>query len=201
MIKYDFHGGNVKKIIILVVLILSLSIGIANATELAYVNVERIMVEADDVQEAKRIFDSESQAWRTEIEGMQQELEAMVSQYENKKLILNEQGKKDAENKIKAKDEALNRKIEQYFGQEGTAAARNAELLEPILDRINDVIQEIAIEDNYDMVLDITAGNVLYAKDYLDITDIVISRLNSGVGTEDNSDTSKPSDTVNPDKK
>ena len=74
-------------------------------------------------------------------------------------------------------------------------------MLEPILDRINDVIQEIAIEDNYDMVLDITAGNVLYAKDYLDITDIVISRLNSGVGTEDNSDTSKPSDTVNPDKK
>lgn len=182
-----------KKIILLTVLILSLSIGIANATNLAYVNVERIMVEANDVQEAKRIFDSESQAWRTEIEAMQQELEAMVAQYENKKLILNEQGKKDAESKIQTKDEALKRKMEQYFGQEGTAAVRNAELLEPILDRINDVIQDIAIDDNYDMVLDITAGNVLYAKDYLDITEKVISLLNSGETRTSDPQTSTPS--------
>ncbi len=179
-----------KKIIILTVLILSLSIGIANATNLAYVNVERIMVEANDVQEAKRIFDSESQAWRAEIEAMQQELEGMTAQYENKKLILNEQGKKDAENKIKTKEEALNRKMQQYFGQEGTAATRNAELLEPILDRVNEVIQAIAIDDNYDMVLDITAGNVLYAKDYMDITEKVIARLNSGESTTNDSSTS-----------
>ncbi len=151
------------------------------------------MVEAEDVQEAKRIFDSESQAWRTEIEAMQQELEGMVAQYENKKLILNEQGKKDAEDKIRAKDEALNRKMEQYFGQEGTAAARNAELLEPILDRINEVIQSIAIDDNYDMVLYITAGNVLYAKDYMDITEKVIARLNSGETNNDNSGTTESS--------
>lgn len=182
-----------KKIILLIMLILSLSVVIVNATNLAYVNVERIMVEAEDVQEAKRIFDSESQAWRTEIEAMQQELEGMVAQYENKKLILNEQGKKDAEDKIRAKDEALNRKMEQYFGQEGTAAARNAELLEPILDRINEVIQSIAIDDNYDMVLDITAGNVLYAKDYMDITEKVIARLNSGETNNDNSGTTESS--------
>jgi len=179
----------VKKIIVLTMLILSLSIVIANATNLAYVNVERIMVEASDVQEAKRIFDSESQAWRTEIETMQEELEAMVAQYENKKLILNEQGKKDAESKIRAKEEAVNRKMQEYFGQEGTAAARNAELLEPILDRINEVIQSISIDNNYDMVLDITAGNVLYAKDNMDITELVISRLNSEQDSEDDSNT------------
>ncbi len=190
-----------KKIILLSVLILTLSVMIAHATNLAYVNVERIMVEADDVQEAKRIFDSESQAWRTEIETMQQELEAMVAQYENKKLILNEQGKKDAEDKIKAKDEALNRKMEQYFGQEGTAANRNAELLEPILDRINEVIQSIAIDDNYDMVLDITAGNVLYAKDYMDITEKVIARLNSGESNDNSSNSSNTTNSSAPDKK
>lgn len=181
-----------KKIIILTMLILSLSIVIANATNLAYVNVERIMVEANDVQEAKRIFDSESQSWKAEIEAMQKELEGMSAQYENKKLILNDQGKKDAENKIKAKEEALNRKMQQYFGQEGTAASRNAELLEPILDRINEVIQAIAIDENYDMVLDITAGNVLYAKDYLDITQKVVVRLNSGKSDSDKDKSDKP---------
>lgn len=189
-----------KKIIILTVLILSLSIVIANATNLAYVNVERIMVEASDVQEAKRIFDSESQAWRTEIETMQAELEAMIAQYENKKLILNEQGKKDAEAKIKTKEESMNRKMQQYFGQEGTAAVRNAELLEPILERVNEVIQTIAIDDNYDMVLDITAGNVLYAKDYLDITEKVISRLNSSEDQTNSSSTDTSSSSANPKK-
>ncbi|MFA7057849.1 MAG: OmpH family outer membrane protein [Candidatus Cloacimonadales bacterium] len=180
-----------KKIILLVLLTLCLGIGIANATNLAYVNVERIMVEANDVQEAKRIFDSESQAWRTEIEAMQQELELMSTQYENKKLILNEQTKKEAANKIKAKEEEVNRKMQQYFGQQGTAATRNAELLEPILDRVNEVIQAIAIDENFDMVLDITAGNVLYAKEHMDITEKVISRLNKGK-TKDTDSSSTP---------
>jgi hypothetical protein len=48
------------------------------------------------------------------------------------------------------------------------------------------------------MVLDITAGNVLYAKDYMDITEKVIARLNSGQASDNNEDTPQ---TSNPDKK
>jgi outer membrane protein len=159
---------------------MSLTTLIAESAKLAYVNVEKIMAESKDVQEARRIFDSESAEWRTEIETMQTELQELAAQFEKKKLILNEQGKKEAALKIQNKEEEVNRKINEYFGQTGLAASRNAELLEPILDRINKVIEEVSIEENYDMVLDITAGNVLYAKENLDITDIVLDRVNSG---------------------
>jgi outer membrane protein len=175
----------------MLMIVMSLTTLIAESAKLAYVNVEQIMAESKDVQEAKRIFDAESAEWRTEIETMQTELEELAGQFEKKKLILNEQGKKDAAQKIKAKEDEVNRKINEYFGQQGLAASRNAELLEPILDRINKVIEEVSIDENYDMVLDITAGNVLYAKENLDITEVVLSRLNTGDFSSSDSDSGK----------
>jgi len=169
-----------KKIIMILLLICGLTLLVANSTKLAYVNVDRLMSEAKDVLEAKRIFDSESEEWKTEIETLQNELQQLASQFEKKKLILSEQGKKDAATTIASREEEYNRKVQEYFGETGLAAVRNAELLSPILDRINSVIEEVSIDDNIDMVLDIASGNVLYAKDHLDITDLVLDKLNKG---------------------
>ena len=133
-----------KKILFILLIVMSLTMLVAE-TKLAYVNVEKIMAESKDVLEARRIFDAESAEWKTEIETMQTELAELAGQFEKKKLILNDQGKKDAAQKIKAKEDEVNRKIQEYFGQQGLAASRNAELLEPILDRINKVIEDVSI--------------------------------------------------------
>jgi Skp family chaperone for outer membrane proteins len=53
---------------------------------------------------------------------------------------------------------------------------RRAELLEPIVVRVNEVIEEIRAERGYSIVLDIAAG-VVAADTSLDITTSVLERL------------------------
>ena len=53
---------------------------------------------------------------------------------------------------------------------------RRAELLEPIVVRVNEVIEEIRAERSYSIVLDIAAG-VVAADISLDITTSVLERL------------------------
>ena len=55
---------------------------------------------------------------------------------------------------------------------------KNAELLEPILDKLKNVIEAISTDDNIDIVLDASTGGILYAVPSLDITDDVIERMN-----------------------
>lgn len=53
---------------------------------------------------------------------------------------------------------------------------RRAELLEPIVVRVNEVIEEIRAERSYSIVLDVAAG-VVAADTSLDITTAVLERL------------------------
>ncbi len=52
-----------------------------------------------------------------------------------------------------------------------------AELSKPIRDKILEVIEEIAIENNYDIIFDAGTVNIAYAKKSLDLTDEVLEKI------------------------
>jgi Skp family chaperone for outer membrane proteins len=50
-------------------------------------------------------------------------------------------------------------------------------LTKPILDKINQVLEKIATEENFIMIFDSVNGNIAYAKEDLDLTDRVLEEL------------------------
>lgn len=54
---------------------------------------------------------------------------------------------------------------------------KRQELYEPIFDKVNQVIEEVAKEKNYTYVFDLSAGSILYADESTDITAVVQQRL------------------------
>ena len=63
---------------------------------------------------------------------------------------------------------------------EAEAATRQAELVAPIMERINAIIQEIRSEGSYTFIFDVSAGGLIAADEALDLTDDVIQRLAQG---------------------
>ena len=63
------------------------------------------------------------------------------------------------------------------FGPDGKAERRNAELVRPLRDKTMRIIERIAIENNYAIVLDIAVVSPAYAKKSLDLTDKVMAEL------------------------
>lgn len=54
---------------------------------------------------------------------------------------------------------------------------KRQELYQPIFDKINTVIEEIAKEKEYTYIFDLSAGSILYADESKDITSMVRQRL------------------------
>ncbi len=174
-----------KKMIITILLaMLSSTLVFAASLNLAYIDTDRVMKESQDTQEAQQLFQTEQQAWQEEIQDMDTEIQRMKDDFEQKKLILKESGKEEAMNKIQELVIQRDEKVNEIFGESGKAMQKNAELLEPILDKLKSVIESISTDDNIDVVLDASTGGILYAVPSLDITDLVIERMNKLTDTE-----------------
>ncbi|MDY6915516.1 MAG: OmpH family outer membrane protein [Candidatus Cloacimonadota bacterium] len=170
-----------KKLLLTAIAIV-ITVSILNAQDkIVYIDSERIMMESQDTQEAQQIYQSEQQEWDAEIAELEEEIDKLNTEYESKKMILTESGKVEAQEKINELLEKRQDKIQEIYGDRGLAMQRNQELLEPILEKLQNVIEEIAIENNYDLVLDVASGSVRYAKPKLDITDTIIEKMNEAV--------------------
>jgi len=54
---------------------------------------------------------------------------------------------------------------------------KRQELYKPIFDKVNMVIEEIAKEEGYTYIFDLSAGSILYADESTDVTSLVRQRL------------------------
>lgn len=169
-----------KVFFLLAVLAFSFSLLQAQSLKIAYINTDRVIQESNDTKDIQRVFNLDRTNWENQIKTAQDQVKAMESDLELKKLTLSEQGKKDAQAKIQAKKDEADAMVESFFGTNGKAKQRYQELIEPVTKKINQIIEKIAVDENYSMILDVSTGVVLYAKQNMDITDQIIAEINKG---------------------
>ena len=63
---------------------------------------------------------------------------------------------------------------------------RQAELVEPVMERINAVIEDIRADGGYSMIFDVAAQGIISADPDLDLTAEVVRRLQAGAATAGN---------------
>ena len=168
-----------KRVIITMIVTALFGTGIlfAGGIKIGYVNSDKIFQEYEEVQNAQKAFNEEQTQWQQEYQQKKSEIENLQNEYDNLPSIVTEQRREEKLALIEKKKRELQQYAEQIFGEGGTAAQREAELLQPIIDKINQVIKEIAIEENYTIIFDTVSGNIVYGKPNLDITDKVMKRL------------------------
>ena len=73
-------------------------------------------------------------------------------------------------------------------GQQGEAAKKEMELIQPVYDKINTTIKKIGAAEGYHYIFDVVAGNILYAsEDQPDLTDKLLEELNKSLPAKSNS--------------
>ena len=168
-----------KKAIMLFLMMIGIVLGLsAQTARFAYVWTHRVLAESNDTREAERIYASDRDTWNSQVEDLAGEVRRLESDYEIRRLTLSDTGKAEAEAQIAAKRREAQQLLESLFGENGLAERRNAELLAPIVDKMTSIINRIAEDDNYTMVLDASTGVFLYANDRMNITQQVIDEMN-----------------------
>ncbi len=148
----------------------------SGATKLAFVNARRILQSTPGWTTAEQTFTKESEGYRAELQKLQATLDSMASDYEQQSVVLSPTQRQAKRNELEAKRTALEARAQEL---QTKAQARETELLAPLQQKVNAVIEGIRKEGGYAMIFDVSAqgGNVVAADPTLDLTNAVIDKL------------------------
>lgn len=127
-------------------------------------------------QRAEEQLRIEQQAWEEEAQTKEQELRDLLSEYDKQKLILSEEKRKEKEAKIMTKQEALDAFTRQIYSPGGRAEKKQEELILPLLENVTKAIEQVALDNNYDVIFTMQSG-LGYIKETYDVTEQVLEKL------------------------
>lgn len=109
----------------------------------------------------------------------QKRIKQMQEDLQKQALLISAERKAEIEKELQDSLIVYQQFIQEKMGQQGAAAQKQAELMAPIIEKINVAIKALAEKENYDFIIDSKMG-LLYGKPTYDVTEKVIKTLNSG---------------------
>jgi outer membrane protein len=149
---------------------------VAQGMKIGFVRDTRIYEEYKGWQKAQDDLNAEARAWEEEAVAKQDALRELQEEYERQKLILSDEKRREKEATITTKEEDLDAFTRRIYGPGGTAEQRQMALMQPVIDRITEAIEAIAVEGDYDVIFTAQSG-LGYIKESYDITDKVLEYL------------------------
>src|SRR5690349_7858880 len=145
-------------------------------TKIGYINSQAILSQAPGRAEAEAQFEKEVGVYRQQIQRMDDSLKTMMAAFDK------EAAKLDSTTLNARRTTIQQREVEYQTrarGLDSTMQARQAQLVKPIMERVQNVIEQIRSEDGYAVILDVGAqvSLVVAADKRLDLTDRVLARL------------------------
>jgi outer membrane protein len=146
--------------------------------KIGYINSALLLQQAPGRAEAEAQFDREVGVYRQQIQRMDDSLKTMMTAFDRDAPKLDSTTRETRRTAIGQKEVEYQQRAR---GLDSTMQARQAQLVKPIMERVQAVIETIRAEDNYAVILDVGAqvSVVVAADKRLDLTDRVLARLKS----------------------
>ncbi|MBO9572722.1 MAG: OmpH family outer membrane protein [Chitinophagaceae bacterium] len=166
-----------KKVLVAVGLLIAIGFT-ANAQRYAIIDTKYILDKLQDYKDAQKALDDFSVQWQKEIDQKQAELDRMYRNYEAEQVMLSDELKKKREDELFMREKEVRDLQRQRFGFEGDLFKKRQELVKPVQDRVYTAIQKVAVNRQYDFILDKSEGiTVIFADPKLDRSEDVLKEL------------------------
>ncbi len=155
-----------------------LSVITVQAQRYAIIDSKYILEKIPDYKEAQKKLDQFSELWQQEIDQKQVAVDKMVKDYDAEQVMLTDVLKKKREDEIYNKEKELRDLQKKRYGFEGDLFKKRQELIKPIQDKVYNAVQKLAVDKQYDFILDKSEGiTVIFADPKLDKSDDVLRNL------------------------
>lgn len=148
----------------------------AQALKLGYINSAQILSQAPGRAEAEAQFDKEVVAYRAQLQRMNDSLNALAAAFDKDAPKLDTATRERRAASVREREAQYQSRARAL---DSTMQTRQAELVRPIMEQVQKVIEAIRSEDGYSMILDVgSQTSIIVAADKkLDLTDKVLARL------------------------
>lgn len=148
----------------------------AFAQKIAYVDLQRALLEVEDGKKAKAKLKKEFDNKQSELDKKQAAVKKMKDDLEAGAMMMTEDAKRGKAMELQKQMYELQ---QLYLQLQGDLSQKEAEATKKIFDRMGKIIEQIGKEKKYDLILEKSESSVLYALPTMDITSDLIKRYNA----------------------
>ncbi len=158
-------------------LLVGTSVGVSAQTvqKFAFINSQALMQAAPGRAEAELQFQKDMEAFRAQVAKLGDSLSSLEKAYQAEAITLSPAAKDARFKTVQEKKTEYEDRVQKLNEQ---AQQREAELMQPVMDNVRKVLDDVRSEGGYSFIFDVAAGSVIVSVDKnLDITDRVQAKL------------------------
>ena len=145
------------------------------AAKIAYVDLQKVMMESEKGKEAKKSLQDEFQKRQKEITQKQDELQKMKDAIEKQTATMTPEARAEKEKQYQSKLKDYQRIGSDYQAE---LQQKDQEVSQKILKDLEEIIKSLGEGEKYAMILEKTQAGILFGSPSVDITDKVIAQYN-----------------------
>ncbi len=166
------------KVLFLLLGFVTISSFAQRSIRIGYIDMEYILQNVEEYNEANDLLEKRVQKWKVEIETQKGAIEQMKKDLSAEKVLLTKELIEEREEDIQALEETMIDYQQDRFGPQGDLVMQKRMLIQPIQDQVFNAVQDIAKNKRYDFVFDKSADVVmLYSAKRYDISDLVLRMI------------------------
>ena len=169
----------IRRLILLLVFAFATASMADDGLRVAHVDSKLIFDGYKGTKKAQEEYDRQVAKWEQQANLLQKELAAIKEKIDKQLLMLSDEKHRELEADYKKKDTELKNFIDRVYGRNGELISENEKISGPIIQLIRKAVNEIALQEGYDMVVDRATGSVLFWKKENDLTQKVLDYLNN----------------------
>jgi outer membrane protein len=156
--------------------VLAGSLSAQTVQKFGYVNSAAILAQAPGRAEAEAQFNTEVKTYQTQLQRMSDSLQMLAANFDKEAPKLDSATRETRAKSIRTKEADYQTRARQLDEQ---MQNRQAELVRPLMEQLQKIIEAVRAEDHYAMIFDVgSQTSVIVAADKsLDITEKVMARL------------------------
>lgn len=144
--------------------------------KIAYVDSTKLVNSYQGMVDARAMYQQKSAVWKANIDTLASEVQKAIKDYEKEKGKMTAKEKEVTQELIRTKQKQLN---DYQKALSEKAALEDNQLTSKVLNEVNAFIKSYGDQYGYKIILVATQyGNIAYAEEGLDITDVILEGLN-----------------------
>lgn len=145
------------------------------AQKFAFINSQAILQSAPGAVEAQTQLQKELEIMRGQVSKLSDSLTVLDEQYKKEELSLSPTAKEARLKALREKQSDFQNRVQKLNDD---AQEREGELMQPVIEHVRKVLDDVRMEGGYTFIFDVAAGSFIVSADKnLDITDRVVSKL------------------------
>ena len=169
------------------ILIMSLCSVLFCETKIGYIDSQVIMAEYEDVKQVQVQLEKEQKRLEALYKKSIASYDSLNQAIQTGSIIWSQEKKSQMETQLLGKQKEIEEFQLKYFGPQGELYKMQERLLQPILQVIDQAIQNVGSERGYDYIFDAVQGSIVYALDSNNLTLDILEELKKlNIQKEDN---------------